>query len=134
MRRLGIALMAVMAVLLSTAAAAQDDVATGGGKYVLLSDTNTEKMEQKLNRAGAQGYRFTGAQGRDDNGAAVVMTLDPDGRKYRYILLATFFVSTMQHEMNEAPPEYRYVGMMEFESMIDEVAVILEALEADLVD
>lgn len=128
MKRLGIVL---TAVLLSATATAQDDVAASGDKYVLFSETSTGEMERKLNRAGARGYRFTGTQGRDDNGAVVVMTLDPDGRQYRYILLATLRVGTMQREMNEVPHDYRYVGMMEFHGMGTEIAVILEA---DLVD
>ena len=122
------------AALSAPLATAQDEAAGSGDKYVLLSDTGTGKMEQKLNQAGARGYRFTEAQGRDDNGAVVVMTLDPDGRKYRYILLATLRVGTMQNEMNEAPPEFRYVGMMEFHGLGTEVAVVLEADLDDLVE
>ena len=130
MKRLGIVLAAVLLSAAATATA-QDDVAASGDKYVLLSETRTGEMERKLNRAGARGYRFTGTQGRDGNVAAVVMTLDPDGRQYRYILLATLRVGTMQRELNEVPHDYRYVGMMEFDSMGRELAVILEA---DLVD
>lgn len=130
MKRLGIVLTAVLLSAAATATA-QDNVAASGDKYVLFSDTSTGEMERKLNRAGAGGYRFIGTQGRDDNGAVVVMTLDPDGRQYRYILLAALRVGTMQREMNEAPHDYRYVGMMEFHGMGTEIAVILEA---DLVD
>ena len=44
------------------------------------------------------------------------MTLDPEGRRFRYILLATSRTGTMQREMNEAPPEYEYAGMTVFSS------------------
>ena len=57
------------------------------------------------------------------------MSLDPKGRRYRYILLATSRTGTMQKEMNEAPPEYEYAGMTVFESRFGgrEAAVILQA-------
>ena len=57
------------------------------------------------------------------------MTLDPEGRRFRYILLATNRTGTMQTEMNEAPPEYSFVGMTVFDTRFggNEAAVILEA-------
>ena len=62
-------------------------------------------MEEELNKAGERGYRF------------------------HYMLLATKRTGTMQSEMNEAPPEYDFVGMTVFSSTFggQEVAVILEA-------
>ena len=139
MQKLGVTIGVLTAVLLSGApATAQDDAETGGmEKYLLLATNRTGTMEQELNAAGARGYRFAGAQGGETafggNEAVVIMTLDPDGRKYRYILLATSRTSTMQREMNEAPPDFRYAGMTVFSSMFGgrEAAVVLEA---DLVD
>ena len=63
--------------------------------------------------AGARGYRFLATQGGETafggSEAVVVMTLDPEGRRFRYILLAT-------REMNEAPPEYSFAGMTVFDT------------------
>ena len=44
--------------------------------------------------------------------AAVVITLDPEGSPVPATsLLATSRTGTMQRELNEAPPEYRLVGI-----------------------
>lgn len=135
MQKLIITIGALTSALLSTPARAQDDAETP--KYLLLATNRTGTMEEELNEAGARGYRFVGTQGGETafggNEAVVAMELDPDGRRYRYILLATSRTSTMQEEMNEAPPEYRFAGMTVFSSMFGgkEAAVILEA---DLVD
>lgn len=61
--------------------------------------------------------------------AVVIMMLDPDGRRFRYILLATSRTGTMQREMNDAPPEYDFAGITVFTSTFGgrEAAVILEA-------
>ena len=47
----------------------------------------------------------------------------------KYLLLATSRTGTMEEELNEAPPEYEFVGMTVFSSRFggDEAAVILEA-------
>ena len=57
------------------------------------------------------------------------MTLDPEGRRFRYLLLATSRTSTMQKELNQAPLEYEIAGMTVFKSAFggNESAVILEA-------
>ena len=102
-------------------------------KYLLLATNRTGTMEEELNEAGAQGYRFAGAQGGETafggREAVVIMTLDPEGRRFSYILLATNRTGTMQEEMNEAPPEYDFAGMTVFSSTFGgrEAAVILEA-------
>ena len=77
-------------------------------------------MQDELNEAGARGYRFAGPRagatafgGRE---AVVIVALDPEGRRFRYILLATNRTGTMQSEMNEAPPEYNFAGMTVFSS------------------
>ena len=47
----------------------------------------------------------------------------------KYLLLATNRTGTMQEELNEAPPEFNFVGMKVFSSTFGgrEAAVILEA-------
>lgn len=102
-------------------------------KFLLLATSRTGTMEKELNEAGAQGYRFSGTQGGETafggSEVVVVMSLDPKGRRYRYILLATSRTGTMQKEMNEAPPEYEFAGMTVFKSRFggSEAAVILQA-------
>lgn len=102
-------------------------------KYLLLATNRTGTMEEELNEAGARGYRFAGTQGGETafggREAVVIMALDPEGRRFRYILLATNRTGTMQRELNEAPPEYDFAGMTVFSSTFGgrEAAVILEA-------
>ena len=101
-------------------------------KYLLLATSRTGTMEEKLNEAGERGYRFLATQGGETafggSEAVVVMTLDPEGRRFRYLLLATSRTGTMQRELNEAPPEYRFAGMTVFSTRFGgkEAAVILE--------
>ena len=89
-------------------------------KYLLLATNRTGTMEEELNEAGGRGYRIAGAQGGETafggTEAVVVMALDPEGRRFRYILLATSRTGTMQEELNEAPPEYELVAMTMFRS------------------
>ena len=102
-------------------------------KYLLLATSRTGTMEEELNEAGERGYRFAGTQGGETafggNEVVIIMRLDPEGRRFRYILLATSRTGTMEEELNEAPPEYEFVGMTVFSSRFggDEAAVILEA-------
>ena len=83
--------------------------------------------------AGERGYRFACTQGGETvfggNEVVIIMKLDPEGRRFRYILLATNRTGTMEREMNEAPPEYEFVGMTVFSATFggNEAAVILEA-------
>ena len=83
-------------------------------KYLILATNRTGTMEDELNEAGARGYRVAGAQGGETafggNEAVVIMALDPEGRRFRYILLATSRTGTMQEELNEVPPEYELVA------------------------
>ena len=62
-------------------------------RFTLLATNRTGTMEDELNEAGAAGYRFVATQGGDmafgGREAVVVMELDPEGRRYRYMLLAT---------------------------------------------
>ena len=57
------------------------------------------------------------------------MMLDPEGRRFRYVLLATSRTGTLQQELNEVPPEFDLVAMTVFSSTFGgkEAAVILEA-------
>ena len=65
-------------------------------------------MQDELNEAGSAGYRFAGTQGGETafggRETVVIMVLDPEGRRFRYILLVTSRTGTMQEELNEAPP------------------------------
>ncbi len=102
-------------------------------KYLLLATNRTSSMENELNEAGERGYRFAGTQGGETafggNEVVVIMRLDPEGRRFRYILLATNRTGTMEREINEVPPEYEFVGMTVFSSTFggNEAAVLLEA-------
>lgn len=89
-------------------------------------------MEDELNAAGADGYRFIGTQGGETafGGSEVVVIMERDqGRRYRYMLLATSRTGTMERELNGVPPEFEVVGMTVFNSTFgeDESAVILQA-------
>ena len=101
-------------------------------KYLLLATSRTGTMEEELNEAGARGYRFLATQGGETafggSEAVVVMSLDPECRRFHYILLATSRTGTMQRELNEAPPEYNVVDMTVFSTRFGgkEAAVILE--------
>ena len=117
---------AIGVCILGTVAPAQE-------RFKLLATSRTGTMQDELNEAGAAGYRFAGTQGGEtafgDREAVVIMELDPEGRRYRFILLATSRTGTMESELNEVPPEYEFVGMTLFESMFGgkEAAVILQA-------
>ena len=116
----------VCALMLAAPAAAQD-------KFLLLAANRTGTMQDELNAAGANGYRFAGTQGGETafggNEVVVVMVRDPEGRRFRYILLATSRTGTMERELNGAPPQFNVVGMTVFSSTFGgkEAAVILEA-------
>ncbi len=120
-------------VLLAPNLPAQDQDAGQQDKFLLLATSRTGTMEKELNEVGARGYRFAGTQGGETafggNEVVVIMSLDSEGRRFRYLLLATSRTSTMQQEMNEAPPEYEFAGMTVFQSRFGgkEAAVILEA-------
>ena len=106
-------------------------------KFLLLATSRTGTMEKELNEVGARGYRFSGTQGGETafggSEVVVIMTLDPGGRRFRYMLVATSRTGTMQKEMNQAPPEYEFAGMTVFKSRFGgkETAVILEATVGD---
>ena len=101
-------------------------------RFKLIGASDSGELEQELNAAGAAGYRFAGSQGgrstfvRSDE-SVVVMALDPDRRRFRYIVLATNRIGTMERELNEVPPEFDIVGMTAFREWLEGGAVILEA-------
>ena len=101
--------------------------------FRVLATTLTSTMEEELNEAGADGYRFVGIQGgiTEFGGEELVSVLqrDPTGQRFRYRLLATSATSTLDRELNELDgSEYTLVGMTlyvrEFEG--SEVISILE--------
>ena len=126
-------LQATIAITVTLLGLAPSAMAQQPEKYLLLATNRTGTMQDELNEAGARGYRFAGAQGGETafggREAVVIMALDPEGRRFRYLLLATNRTGTMQREMNEAPPEYNFAGMTVFSSTFGgrEAAVILEA-------
>lgn len=109
------------------------DAAQAQGRFMLLATNRTGTMEDELNAAGADGYRFVGTQGGETafggSEVVVIMERDPEGRRYRYMLLATSRTGTMEQELNDVPPEFEVVGMTIFDSTFggDESAVILQA-------
>ena len=78
------------------------------------SSNRTGTMEEELNEAGAAGYRVVGMQGGETgfggNQVVVIMALDPEGRRFRYVLLATSRTGTLESELNELPPGFSFVG------------------------
>ncbi len=125
--------LAIAVILAACTLPAKAQQAEQPDKYLILATNRTGTMEDELNEAGARGYRVAGAQGGETafggNEAVVIMTLDPKGRRFRYILLAISRTGTMQEELNEVPPEYELVAMTVFRSTFggSEAAAILEA-------
>ena len=123
-------------VAASVLAAAVPDATWAQDRFILLATNRTGTMEDELNAAGADGYRFVGTQGGETafggSEVVVIMERDPEGRRYRYMLLATSRTGTMERELNGVPPEFQVVGMTVFDSTFggDESAVILQAEEA----
>ena len=116
----------LVVLIVSSSALAQEQ---GRDRFRLVVTNETGSMEEELNRSGAAGYRFAATPGGKTSfvgNGVVTMVLDPEGRRFRYILLATMRARTMQRELNEVPPEFEVVGMMAFGSL-KEAVVILEA-------
>ena len=98
-------------------------------RFRLLVTADSGSMEEELNRAGAAGYRFAATPGGETafvGNGVVTMELDPEGRRFRYILLATMRPGTLQRELNDVPPDFDIVGMTAF-GRFKEASVILEA-------
>ena len=106
MGKLRLSVIGMCLLAAGTSVAAQD-------RYLLLATSRTGTMQDELNEAGAGGYRFAATQGGETafggREAVVVMERDPEGRTYRYILLATSRTDTMQDELNGVPPEFALV-------------------------
>ena len=123
-----VAMVAAAALMSGSESLAQDDE-----RFRRLATSRTGTMQEELNEAGAAGYRFRATQGGETafggNEAVVVMEHDPDGWRFRYVLLATSRTGTMQEELNDLPPEYQLVGFTVFSSRFggSEAAAILEA-------
>ena len=102
-------------------------------RFKLLATSRAGTMEDEMNEAGAAGYRYAGMQAGEtafgNRETVVVMDLDPEGRRYRYILLSTGRTGTMEKELNEVPPEFEFVEMTLFEAAFagKDAAVILQA-------
>ena len=84
--------------------------------FRVLATTLTSTMQEELNAAGAEGYRFVGVQGGETEFGGeelvAVMQRDPGGRRFRYRLLATSATSTLARELNEIDGgDYTLVGM-----------------------
>ena len=122
MTKLGWILIAASVLLAISTSQAQE-------RFKLIGADDSDELEQELNEAGAAGYRFAGSQGGKStflsvDDAVVVMAHDSAGRRFRYLVLATFRTGTMERELNEVPPEFDFVGMTGFSG---EGVVILEA-------
>ena len=116
----------LVVVMASSPALAQEPLQE---RFRLVVTNETGSMEEELNRAGAAGYRFAATPGGETafvGNGVVTMKLDPEGRRFRYILLATMRAGTLQRELNDVPPEFDIVGMMAF-GILKEAVVILEA-------
>ena len=116
----------LVVLIASSSALAQEP---GQDRFRLVVTNETGSMEEELNRSGAAGYRFAATPGGETafvGNGVVTMELDPEGRRFRYILLATMRARTLQRELNEVPPEFEIVGMMAFGGL-KEAVVILEA-------
>ena len=116
----------LVVLIASSSALAQEQ---GQERFRLLVTNETGTMEEALNRAGVAGYRFAATPGGETafvGNGVVTMELDPEGRRFSYILLATMRAGTLQRELNDVPPEFDIVGMMAFGSL-KEAVVILEA-------
>ena len=113
---------AILACALGVAAPAQE-------RFMLLATSRANTMEDEMNAAGADGYRYAGTRGTEAGETVVVMEHDSQGRRYRFIVLSTIRASTMEKELNEVPPEFEFVEMTRFGASFagEEVAVILQA-------
>lgn len=114
--------------------AAAQSAADGSYDYLVLATTKTSTMQDEMNEAAEQGYRFQGVMGGDTSfGGSEVVSLmmrsaSREGR-FAYRLLATNRTSTMQKEIQEAADEgYEYRDQTVFESFFggEEVVVIME--------
>lgn len=108
-------------------------------EYRLLATTQTSTMQKEMNKAAAQGFRFSGMMGGETTfgGKEIVVamersTVSGDEKRFEYVLLATSKTSTMQKELRAAGEKgYVYAGQSVAETVwgaLDgkEVVVVLE--------
>ena len=87
-------------------------------QYRLLATSKTSTMQRELQEAGDQGFEYRGQTVFNTafGGEEVVIILERDReqelRRYKYTLLATKKISTMQKELSQAGEEgFELVGM-----------------------
>jgi len=129
----GVLLVAAANLALSISAKGADDPLN----YRILATSKTSTMDQELNEAAADGYRFAKAMGGKtaNGGQEVVVAMVKDAAAasqpaFRYKLLATSRTSTMQKELQSlADDGYAYVDQSVFQTAFGgrEVVVIMEA-------
>ncbi len=103
-------------------------------EYRLLATSKTSTMEQEMNEAAQEGFRFEGVMGGETvfggNECVVVMSRTASTEtQFEYKLLATNRTSTMQRELQQAGRRgFRVCGKTVFETAFGgkEVVVILE--------
>ena len=107
-------------------------------EYRLLATTRTSTMQKEMNRAAAQGFRFSGMMGGKTTfgGKEIVTAMERSAvsgneKRLEYMLLATSKTSTMQKELRAAGEKgYTYVGQSIAETAWGafdrEVVVVLE--------
>jgi hypothetical protein len=110
--------------------------ADGPLDYRILATSKTSTMDQEINEAAADGYRFAKAMGGKtaNGGQEVVVAMVKDaaarGPVLKYRLLATTKTSTMQKELQRMADEgYEYVEQTVFQTAFGgrEVVIIMEA-------
>lgn len=104
-------------------------------EYLVLATTQTSTMQEEMNAAASNGFRFKGMMGGETAGGSEVVGImlhDPEadsGARYEYRLLATNQTSTMQKEMQEAGKvgfEYRGQSVAETFFGGREIIVVME--------
>ena len=119
---------AALVFVLPTPASGQDRY-----EYLVLATTRTSTMEQEMNEAAEQGYRFEAVMGGDresgDTELVAIMERDPSPARRHYRVLATSATSTLQEELEEAGAEgYDHRGQTIYSSFFGgrEIVVVLE--------
>jgi hypothetical protein len=106
-------------------------------EYLVLATTQTSTMQDEMNAAASNGFRFNSMMGGKTAGGSeivVIMSHDPEADsvvRYDYLLLATNQTSTMQEEMQEAGTTgFEYRGQSVAKTLFGgrEIIVILERI------
>ena len=107
-------------------------------EYRLLATTRTSTMQKEMNKAAAQGFRFSDMMGGETTfgGKEIVTAMERfvmsgEEKRFEYVLLATSKTSTMQKELRAAGEKgYAYAGQSVTETVWGtfekEVVVVLE--------